>query len=462
MMPTKTNAPATTTRADVFSVSQLNQRVKQLLEVSLNRIRLEGELSSWSRPASGHWYFTLKDDKAQVRCAMFRARAGAVNFQPKEGDSVEVIANVSLYEQRGDYQLIVERMKPAGEGALLMAFEALKRRLLAEGLFEPERKQPLPVHIKRVGVVTSHTGAALHDIVSVLARRNPNIGVIVYPTPVQGTQAPDGIVNAIAAANAQGLVDVLIVGRGGGSLEDLWGFNDERVARAIAHSSLPVVSAVGHEVDTTISDFVADVRAATPSAAAELVSVDTQAYVQRLVQLQQRLTRACEYTLERYQRRCQWAYERLADPASSIMSHQQRLDQLIWRLQQGVQARLQRTEQTRSHLEQRLHANHPSVVIQQRQAHLEHLQDTLKQQWQFKLRLAYTRMQHAAQLLHSLSPLQVLGRGYALAHDAQGNVITRADELNVGDAVKVRLHQGQLDCVVEQTHADGAPHSTGD
>ncbi|HCG79626.1 MAG TPA: exodeoxyribonuclease VII large subunit, partial [Oceanospirillales bacterium] len=247
----------------IFTVSDLNRRAKQMLEVSFASVRVEGEISNLARPSSGHWYFTLKDSGAQVRCAMFRSRAGMVKFQPKEGDKVEVRAKVSLYENRGDYQLIVDAMKPAGEGALLLAFEQLKRKLTAEGLFAEERKRPLPA-VKRVAIITSPTGAAIHDMLTVLKRRWPMLEVDLYPAAVQGEEAPQQLINALYRANRDNMADAIIIGRGGGSLEDLWAFNNEVLAREIANSQLPVISAVGHEVDFTIADFVADMRAPTP------------------------------------------------------------------------------------------------------------------------------------------------------------------------------------------------------
>ena len=258
----------------VFTVSQLNRQSKELLETYLHRVQVSGEISNLARPHSGHWYFTLKDQRAQVRCAMFKSRSQYVQFAPKEGDQVLIHASVSLYEARGDYQLIVDKMESAGEGALKMAFEALKARLHQQGYFNPEYKKPLPSHPRHLGIVTSPTGAAVKDIIAVLKRRFPALPISIYPTQVQGEVAAGQIVQAIERANRDALCDVLIVGRGGGSLEDLWPFNEERVAHAIFNSAIPIISAVGHEVDTSISDFVADLRAATPSAAAELVSPD--------------------------------------------------------------------------------------------------------------------------------------------------------------------------------------------
>lgn len=256
--------------SSIFTVSRLNQTVRLLLEQEMGQVWISGEISNFTQPASGHWYFTLKDDTAQVRCAMFRNSNRRVTFRPQHGQQVLVRANITLYEPRGDYQIIAESMQPAGEGLLQQKYEQLKAKLHSEGLFDQQHKQPLPSPAHCVGVITSKTGAALHDILHVLKRRDPSLPVIIYPTAVQGDDAPGQIVRAIELANARGECDVLIVGRGGGSLEDLWSFNDERVARAIFASRIPVVSAVGHETDVTIADFVADLRAPTPSAAAKL------------------------------------------------------------------------------------------------------------------------------------------------------------------------------------------------
>lgn len=266
----------------IFTVSRLNQTVRLLLEREMGQVWISGEISNFSQPSSGHWYFTLKDDNAQVRCAMFRNSNRRVTFRPQHGQQVLVRANITLYEPRGDYQIIVESMQPAGEGLLQQKYEQLKAQLTAEGLFEQKHKQALPSPAHCVGVITSKTGAALHDILHVLRRRDPGLPVIIYPTAVQGDDAPGQIVRAIALANARQECDVLIVGRGGGSLEDLWSFNDERVARAIFASQIPIVSAVGHETDVTIADFVADLRAPTPSAAAEIVSRNQQELLRQL------------------------------------------------------------------------------------------------------------------------------------------------------------------------------------
>lgn len=459
-----------------FSVSQLNQRARQLLEISFASVRVEGEISNLARPSSGHWYFTLKDANAQVRCAMFRSRTAMLKFQPKEGDKVEVRAKVSLYENRGDYQLIVDAMKPAGEGALLLAFQRLKERLQLEGLFNSEFKQPLPAQVKRVGIVTSATGAAVHDILTVLKRRDPNIEVSIYPTQVQGQAATAQIVQAIERANRDNSVDVLIVGRGGGSLEDLWCFNEEAVARAIFASDLPIISAVGHEVDFSIADFVADVRAATPSAAAELVSQDRQTNIQKLTQLQQRLSLSLNRVLPALQYQLQQLTQRLKTPARMLQQRNQQLDQLELRLQNAVKQQFRQQQQKLSRLEQALQQQYPQKRLQQHNLQLNQLQSRLERAQQQQLLLKKKQLQPLlprlsqavyyqqqqlkqklatqVQLLHSLSPLQVLARGYSITQTTDGKVIHSPENIQPGERIRTRLQQGWLESDVIQTHND--------
>ena len=464
----------------IFTVSQLNQRARQLLEISFSSVRVEGEISNLSRPASGHWYFTLKDANAQVRCAMFRSRTALLKFLPKEGDKIEVRAKVSLYENRGDYQLIVDAMKPAGEGALLLAFQKLKERLQLEGLFNQEFKQPLPANVARVGIVTSSTGAAVHDILTVLKRRDPSIEVSLYPTQVQGQAATAQIVQAIERANRDDLVDVLIVGRGGGSLEDLWCFNEEAVARAIFSSRIPIISAVGHEVDFSIADFVADMRAATPSAAAELVSQDRQALIQKLAQLQQRLSLSLNRVLPALQFQLQQLRGRLKTPTRLLQQRTQQVDQLELRLQNAVNQQFKRHQQQLNLLTQALQQQYPQKRLQIHQQQLQQLHSRLEraqlqqlhskqerlqplmprlrqamffQQQQLKQKLA-----SQVQLLQSLSPLQVLARGYSITQTADGKVVQDANSLKPGERITTRLQQGWLESEVVKTH-DNKEHS---
>lgn len=440
----------TTRAANVFTVSQLNQRAKQLLEVSFATVRVEGELSSLSRPSSGHWYFSLKDSGAQVRCAMFRSRVAQLRFQPKEGDLIEIRARVSLYEARGDYQLIVDGMKPAGEGALLLAFQDLKKRLAQQGLFEQERKRPLP-RPKRIGVVTSPSGAALHDILTVLARRAPDIEVDIYPTQVQGTQAAGQIIEAIQRANRDNRVDVLIVGRGGGSLEDLWCFNDERLAHTIAQSSLPIISAVGHETDTTIADFVADQRAATPSAAAELVSPDRQQRQQQLDTLTQRLQQHMQGRLQWLKQHLTHLSQRLQTPEHTIQRHAQRLDQLESRLQRAWQQQQQQRQARLNQQRQALLGQHPERIIQLNQTRQQQLQQRLHRAMEHHLQRQRQQLANQVKLLDSLSPLNVLSRGYAICTTQDGSVLHTPEQVRCGDQIQARLAQGTITCQVTKT-----------
>lgn len=459
-----------------FTVSQLNQRARQLLEISFDSVRVEGEISNLARPSSGHWYFTLKDANAQVRCAMFRSRTALLKFQPKEGDKIEVRAKVSLYENRGDYQLIVDAMKPAGEGALLLAFQKLKERLQLEGLFNQEFKQPLPSKVTRVGIVTSSTGAAVHDILTVLKRRDPSIEVSLYPTQVQGQAATAQIIQAIERANRDNLVDVLIVGRGGGSLEDLWCFNEETVARAIFSSRIPIISAVGHEVDFSIADFVADMRAATPSAAAELVSQDRQALIQKLEQLQQRLSLSLNRVLPALQFQLHQLSTRLKTPTRLLQQRTQQVDQLELRLQNAVNQQFKRHQQQLTLLEQALQQQYPQKRLQIHQQQLQQLHSRLERAQQQQLHSKQERLQplmprlrqamfyqqqqlkqklaSQVQLLHSLSPLQVLARGYSITQTADGKVIQNVSNLQPGERITTRLQQGWLESEVVKTHSN--------
>ncbi|MFT6154087.1 MAG: exodeoxyribonuclease VII large subunit, partial [Bermanella sp.] len=330
----------------VLSVSQLNRQSKELLETYLHNVQVSGEISNLSRPASGHWYFTLKDQRAQVRCAMFKSRTQYLKFVPKEGEQVLINATVGLYEARGDYQLIVNGMQSAGEGALKLAFEQLKTRLYEEGLFNPDYKKPLPKHPRHLGVVTSPTGAAIKDVLSVLKRRFPNLPISIYPTQVQGDAAAAQIAQAIERANRDKICDVLIVGRGGGSLEDLWPFNEEIVARAIFNSQIPIISAVGHEVDVSISDYTADLRAATPSAAAELVSPDRFEWLGRFENLERSLTRIMQNRLSQQRFNLVQLVKRLRHPKDKLQENMQRLDMAQMRLNNSIQRELL-SQQTR-------------------------------------------------------------------------------------------------------------------
>ncbi|QKJ88212.1 exodeoxyribonuclease VII large subunit [Paramixta manurensis] len=436
--------------ANIFTVSRLNTTVRKLLEGEMGQVWLSAEISNFSQPASGHWYFTLKDDAAQVRSAMFRNSNRRVTFRPQNGQQVLVRANITLYEPRGDYQLIVESMQPAGDGLLQQQFEQLKQLLAAEGLFDARFKQALPSPATCVGVITSATGAALHDVLRVLHRRDPALPVVIYPTPVQGSDAPASIARAIELANLRAECDVLIVGRGGGSLEDLWSFNDQRVARAIFASRIPIVSAVGHETDVTIADFVADLRAPTPSAAAELVSRNQIELLRQLQAQQQRLSMAMDYYLAQKQRQFTRLHHRLQQqhPQLQLARQQTQLFKLQRRLDDAMQQRLRLAGRQQEHLTQRLAAQQP-------QNRLHRAQQTL-QQWHYRLQQAMhsqlnrdkQRFSTLAAQLEGVSPLATLARGFSVTTAVDGSVVKQTRQLHTGDTLKTRLDDGWVESEV--------------
>ncbi|POG22358.1 exodeoxyribonuclease VII large subunit [Aeromonas bestiarum] len=438
----------------VFTVTRLNSAVRMILEQDLGLVWLTGELSNLAMPSSGHWYFSLKDLGAQVRCAMFKGNNRRVAFRPQDGMQVLVQARVSLYEPRGDYQLIIESMQPAGDGVLALRFEELKRRLGAEGLFDEGRKRPLPREPRAVGLVTSATGAALHDMLTVLKRRAPDLPVFIYPTQVQGSAAIGQIVAAIALANRRAEVDVLIVGRGGGSLEDLWCFNEEAVARAIANSSIPVISAVGHEVDVTISDFAADLRAPTPSAAAELVAPDNQARIQRLAHLWQRLAQG----IGRHQTAARHGFALLQkrldhqDPKRRLEQQSQRLDELSARLQQLMNQKLHQGERRLANLELRLQGKSPERLLAAGKRRHQLAEERLYALIAKRQDLASHRLAMLTARLDGVSPLATLGRGYSITRTQSGEVISRAAQVNAGQTLVTTLAEGHLQVRVEEVH----------
>ncbi|MFW1677506.1 exodeoxyribonuclease VII large subunit [Pontibacter sp. JAM-7] len=437
-----------------LSVSELNRQVKNLLERAFLTVQVVGEISNFVRPSSGHWYFTLKDERAQVRCALFRQYNQRLNFTPKQGDRVQVRAKVSLYEGRGDYQLICESIEPEGSGALQLAYEQLKARLQQEGLFDTRHKQPLPSHCRHIGVITSATGAAIHDILTVFKRRFPALPITLYPTAVQGADAAPQICRAIQQAEDHGQCDVLILGRGGGSLEDLWPFNDERVARAVFNCHLPIVSAVGHEVDIVISDLVADLRAPTPSAAAELLSPDKQQLQFRLGQIQQRLRRTTQRYVQVQQQKLNGLRARLRHPGQTLREQSQRLDSLEMRLYRSLSQRLQQQRDRLDRLKARLSYNSPDQQRQRLQIQLATLNRRLERQSQLLLEQKKQRLGMAVARLQMVSPLATLERGYAIITDIQGHVMTTATDAQPGQTLEARLHQGSLTCTVTEINTD--------
>lgn len=431
---------------NIYSVSQLNQSVRLMLENQLGAVWLTGEISNFSQPVSGHWYLSLKDENAQVRCAMFRMKNLRVSFRPTNGMQVLVRANVSLYEPRGDYQLIIESMHLAGEGLLMQQFEALKLKLAAEGLFAQHLKKNLPHFSKAVGIITSKTGAALQDILHILQRRDPSLKIIIYPTAVQGKDAATEIAQMIELANQRQEVDVLIVGRGGGSLEDLWCFNEEMVARAIFHSHLPVISAVGHETDVTIADFVADVRAPTPSAAAELVSRNQTELLQQLQYRRQRLEIALDRLFAEKLQKLRHLSLRLHNqhPQAQLRIQQQLITQLSHRLQQSLRHRWQKKAENLTALSMRLYKNPLPLRLQQYEQQLTQLKVRLNSHMNLTLSLQQKQLAHLCGKLDSLSPLKVLARGYSITQNQQNFTIRSMKDVNVGEHIKTRLTDGNI------------------
>lgn len=412
---------------------------------------LVGEISNFSEPVSGHWYFSLKDPRAQVKCAMFRGNNRRVTFKPENGNQVLVKARLSLYEPRGDYQLIIESMQPEGDGRLQQEFEKLKMQLAAEGLFAQSLKKSLPEHPTRVGIVTSKTGAALFDILDVLKRRDPALPVVIYPTMVQGDSAAFEIAQAIGRANSRNECDVLIVGRGGGSLEDLWCFNHEIVARTIAASHIPVISAVGHEVDVTIADFVADVRAPTPSAAAELVCRDTQHKAQAFTTRQLRLANAVKLWLSSNRHHLQASQHRLEKhhPTYRLEKQAQKLDELTFSLSNAMD-RLIRSKQQRLHSQQhKLFLSSPAHKLNQQKQELAQAEHRLKQAINRALLLSKHKLAINAEKLDAVSPLATLKRGYSITKDSSGSVISRKTQVKKGDQLITQLVDGEVVSTVQ-------------
>ncbi|WP_213199816.1 exodeoxyribonuclease VII large subunit [Citrobacter koseri] len=435
----------------IFTVSRLNQTVRLLLEQEMGQVWISGEISNFTQPASGHWYFTLKDDTAQVRCAMFRNSNRRVTFRPQHGQQVLVRANITLYEPRGDYQIIIESMQPAGEGLLQQKYELLKAKLQAEGLFDQQYKQPLPSPAYCVGVITSKTGAALHDILHVLKRRDPSLPVIIYPTAVQGDDAPGQIVRAIERANARNECDVLIVGRGGGSLEDLWSFNDERVARAIFASRIPVVSAVGHETDVTIADFVADLRAPTPSAAAEIVSRNQQELLRQIQSAQQRLGMAMDYYLANRNRRFTQLFHRLQQqhPQLRLARQQTMLERLRQRMNFALDNQLKRAASRQQRVLQRLNQQNPQPRIYRAQTRIQQLEYRLAENVRARLSATRERFGNAVTHLEAVSPLSTLARGYSVTTATDGKVLKQTRQVKAGDVLTTRLSDGWVESEVK-------------
>lgn len=438
---------------DIYPVSRLNSELRHTLEGSFPLIWVEGEISNLATPRSGHLYLSLKDAHAQIRCAMFRNKRNLLRLTPANGMQVLVRARISFYEPRGDCQLIIEHMEEAGAGALQQAYDALKLKLQKEGLFEAANKQELPTLPNRIGVISSPSGAALRDILQVLKRRYPAASVTIYPSAVQGSAAIAELRQALQVAIQRDEADVLIMARGGGSLEDLWAFNDEALAREIAACPIPIVSAVGHEIDFTIADFVADRRAPTPSAAAELVSPDTQELLQQLQQLNIRLMQALQQRLRQAQQNSQHLIARLAqqDPRRRLQTQHQALDQLQIRLERSLNSRLEVQQHRLQQLTVRLQAQHPKQHLERTGDRLQSLNQRLHRNLQQQLQQRQQQLGSLVRALNMVSPLGTLERGYAIAQLTDSEkVVSNATTLSPGDLVKVRLHKGSFTAEVKK------------
>lgn len=435
-----------------FTVTDVNLMAKELLETALPPLWIEGEISNLSMHGSGHWYLSLKDEQSQLRAAMFRNRNQSVRIKPRNGMHVRVQGRISLYAPRGDYQFIIDRMEEAGIGALQRAFEALKAKLQAEGLFDPGAKRPLPFPPRRVGLVTSPTGAAVHDILTVLARRCPLIPVVIYPAAVQGSDAPQQLVDAVLTANERAECDVLIVGRGGGSLEDLWAFNDERLARTLRASVIPVISAVGHEVDFTIADFVADARAPTPSAAAEMVSPQREEWQQGLLRAERSLTHRMQRLLRDAGTQLSGLNARLKHPGRRLEEHHQRLDELNTRLHQATERLFSLRHLRLDKLAARLDTHSPARRIALLKERMTRQDAALQNLMRAQLVRARHDLSAAANTLNALSPLSTLDRGYSIIRDESGHILRSSAAVHPGRKVIARLAHGSLECTVDTMH----------
>ncbi|HEX3950014.1 MAG TPA: exodeoxyribonuclease VII large subunit [Steroidobacteraceae bacterium] len=437
---------------DIYSVSRLNREVRVLLERGFGSIWLEAEISNLAKPSSGHWYFSLKDATAQVRCCMFRQRNMLCAFAARDGQKVLVRARIGLYEPRGEFQLVIDHMEDAGLGALKRQFEELSAKLAAEGLFAPERKRALPLIPKRIGVITSPSGAAIRDILHVLARRFAAVPVLIYPVAVQGAAAATEIAAAIRAAGRRAECDVLILARGGGSLEDLWAFNDEALARAIVASPIPVISGIGHEIDFTIADFAADIRAPTPSAAAELAVPDGEEWRASLRRLAQRLQRGLRRRVEAQRERLRWLMGRAArvSPSARLAQQTQRLDDLEQRLARALRQILADRRTVLGEHRSRLWQVSPAARLRNTAARQAALYARLCAAALARLHLARERLSPLVRTLNAVSPLATLERGYAIVSGSDGIILRDAADAAPGSLIEARLARGKIRAKVEK------------
>ncbi len=440
-------------KTKIYSVSELNKETKNLLSSYFSYIQVKGEISNLSTPSSGHIYFTLKDQKAQIRCAMFKSQQRRLNFKPENGKQVIISAQVSLYEARGDYQLIADKMQEAGKGDLQLAFDQLKTKLLNEGLFDQALKQAIPDIPKQIGIITSATGAAIHDILTVLNRRFPAMPVLIYPTAVQGDNSKFEISKAIERANLQKQVDVIILTRGGGSLEDLWAFNEECVARAIVKSKIPIISAIGHEVDFTIADFVADLRSPTPSAAAENVVPDQQTWYARFQAIEHQLQQIIQRQLAQHHQSLSWLTKRLQQqyPGQQLQRHAQALDNLEIRLVRTIQSKIKHSSNQINQQNNLLQRHNPVDSIIRYKEQQQYLSNRLNMAMQHRLKTLHRKQLSLIQTLNAVSPLATLERGYAIVSESNTSKIIRSSQqLSINDKINIRLAHGEVTSQIKE------------
>jgi len=437
---------------EIYSVSQLNSEVRSLLEGSFPLLWVEGEISNFACPSSGHWYFTLKDNKAQVRCAMFRNRNNILRFKPENGLQVMIRARVGLYEGRGEFQLIAEHMEVAGDGALRQAFEALKNKLDSEGLFDAANKQSIPHSPKQIGIITSPTGAAIQDMLSVLKRRFPATPVIIYPAPVQGDKAAQSIADMLDLAVARQECDVLVLTRGGGSLEDLWAFNEEILARAIHRCNIPIVAAIGHEIDFTIADFVADYRAPTPSAAAETISPEQNEIIYNLAQSRRVLTKALQQLFSKQRQRLQYLHNSVQQqhPGNLLRQWSQRIDDFEGRYQRATTYKIEKQHGNLANFHSRLQQHSPANKLINYKQSLQAISHRLNLSLNKNIDRKKNSLSSISHNLNLVSPLATLDRGYSILQDQQQQVITDTSQVKTGDQLTARLAKGQLNLRVEE------------
>jgi len=443
-----------TSNRTILNVSELNAEVNQLLIQGFPLLWVEGEISNLVRPASGHLYFTLKDNKSQIRSAMFRNRNMKLSIQPKNGMKVLVRGRVGLYEPRGDYQLIAEHMEDAGIGQLQRQFEVLKQKLSDAGLFSEEHKKEFPEYPKRIGIITSPSGAAIQDILQVLSRRSPHTPILIYPTSVQGEASKSEIESAILQANlakADKKCDVLILARGGGTIEDLWSFNEENIAKAIFNSKIPIISGVGHEIDFTIADFVADMRAPTPSAAAELITPDRDQLLTDVIQTQLWMKQKIIRDIKQRQQHLDWLDSRLQlqKPFNRIQQQEQRLDELSTRLQQKMKGLLIEKQVQMTNLDNRLNSNTPIRALTENQQRLNHSRTRLRQTMAQTLQKSQSDFKLIIAKLDSISPLKTLDRGYAIIKDSTTqNLITSEEQFKPQQKIVIQLKDGETNAKI--------------